>query len=144
MAERLPSLDLIAEEVHAEREAQIRHADAVDTKAGIVLGFAGAVAALSAQDFEVSRAPGLVAAVLASLASLFVIVPRRFPTLDLERLRRYLRADSEFTKLTTVDTNIAMAQQLKRTLTRKTLALKYAVTLLASAVLLAAVSTLFD
>jgi hypothetical protein len=111
MAEPLPSLDLVADEVRSERDAQIRHADAVDAKAGIILGFSGAVAALTARDLDGARAPGLIAAVLAALACLFVLLPRRFPTWELQDLRKYLRADREFTRLRTVGTGIVICRE---------------------------------
>lgn len=126
MAEPMPSLELVADEVRAERDAQIRHADAVDAKAGIILAFSGAVAALTARDPGGARAPGLVAAVLAALACLVVLIPRRFPTWELQDLRKYLRADREFTTLRTVDTGILMVR-LKTVVARKALALRAAV-----------------
>jgi hypothetical protein len=144
MAERLPSLDVIAEEVRAEREAQIRHADAVDAKAGIVLGLAGAVAALTGRDSEAALVPGLVAAVASALAALAVLLPQRFPTWELRDLRRYLRADPEFTRLRIVDTGILMVQQLKGVLARKAVALRCAVVLPAVAVLLGAGATILN
>jgi hypothetical protein len=144
MAEPLPSLELVADEVRSERDAQIRHPDAVDAQAGIVLGFAGAVAALTASDLDGARTPGLVAAVLSALACLLVLVPRQFPTWELQDLRRYLRADREFTRLRTVDTGILMVQQLKTVVARKALALQAAVVLLAAAVTLTAGGTLVE
>lgn len=144
MAEPMPSLELVSDEVRAERDAQIRHADAVDAKAGIILGFSGAVAALTARDLGGARAPGLVAAVLAALACLLVLIPRRFPTWELQDLRKYLRADREFTTLRTVDTGILMVQQLKAVVARKALALRAAVMLLGAAVALTAGGTLVE
>jgi hypothetical protein len=44
---RLRSLDPVLEEVRSERNSQLRHFDALDAKAGIILGFAGALVALS-------------------------------------------------------------------------------------------------
>lgn len=41
------SLDVVREEVRAERGAQLQHFDSIDTKAGILLGFAGALVALA-------------------------------------------------------------------------------------------------
>lgn len=41
------SLDVVQEEVRAERAGQLANFDAIDTKAGILLGFAGALVALS-------------------------------------------------------------------------------------------------
>jgi hypothetical protein len=58
------AIDVAAEEVHAERIAQLRHFDAVDTKAGVVLGFAGAITALSTGPVALVPEAGLLAAVL--------------------------------------------------------------------------------
>ena len=41
------SLDVVREEIRIERAAQLQHFDALDSKAGIVLGFAGAIVALA-------------------------------------------------------------------------------------------------
>jgi hypothetical protein len=42
----LPSLDLVAGQVAAERETMNSHAESLDTKAGVVLGFAGVMVGL--------------------------------------------------------------------------------------------------
>lgn len=41
------SLDLITHEAEIERDSQLREFDSIDSKAGIILGFAGALAALA-------------------------------------------------------------------------------------------------
>ena len=116
MAERLPSLDLIASEVRAEREAQSRHADALEAKAGIVLGFAGAIVAVSATRIEASVVPGTLSAVGAVLQCLIMFGRDRFPRLDLRRLRDdFVRSEPAFTRLSILDAQVFMIdQQLKR------------------------------
>ena len=44
----LPSLSLIVEQVATERETMNAHAESLDTKAGVVLGFAGVLVGLGA------------------------------------------------------------------------------------------------
>jgi hypothetical protein len=44
----LPSLSLIVEQVAIERETTNDHAESLDTKAGVVLGFAGVLVGLGA------------------------------------------------------------------------------------------------
>jgi len=44
----LPSLSLVVEQVTAERETMNAHAESLDTKAGVVLGFAGVLVGLRA------------------------------------------------------------------------------------------------
>lgn len=56
MSQPLQSLDEISGLVLAERDAQVRHVESLDTKAGIVLGFAGAVVALGTRDHRNLRA----------------------------------------------------------------------------------------
>jgi hypothetical protein len=41
------SLEIVAEEVKSERRMQLAHFDSLDSRAGIVLGFAGAIVALT-------------------------------------------------------------------------------------------------
>ncbi len=43
----ISAIDIVADEVRSERAAQLGHFDAVETKAGVLLGFAGAITALS-------------------------------------------------------------------------------------------------
>ena len=44
---RVRSITLVKEIVRDERSAQLAHFDALDTKAGVILGFAGVLVALS-------------------------------------------------------------------------------------------------
>jgi hypothetical protein len=46
-SEQVRSLDIVFEELRTERDQQLHHFDALDQKAGIVLGFAGALVALA-------------------------------------------------------------------------------------------------
>jgi hypothetical protein len=109
----LPSLSLLSDEVASELTAQERRGDALDTKAGVLLGFAGVLVGLT-----VGHLHGFVAhsgAVLAGVAALLAavaFVPRSYPTLALRRLREtYLTADAEFTRRRVMDTRIAMYER---------------------------------
>ena len=53
MSESLPSLELIADELRRDRENHLRHLDAFETKAGILLGSSGALAAAALLDLAV-------------------------------------------------------------------------------------------
>jgi hypothetical protein len=109
----LPSLELLAETVESELAAQERRGDALDSKAGVLLGFAGVLVGLTVSNLDgtlatIGAACAGGAAVLAGLA----FIPRSFPTLKLRPLRRrYLTADEEFTRLRLLDTRIAMQQR---------------------------------
>src|SRR5688500_4441275 len=105
-----PSLGLLHVEVTAELGAQERHATAMDTKAGVLLGFSGVLVGLSVANLNgwlsnVAMAAAGVAAFLAGWA----YIPRSFPTLRPTSLReRYLMAQEEFTRLKLLDTRIAI------------------------------------
>lgn len=107
---------MIAARVEAERERHTAHAESLDGKAGILLGFAGVVVALRGG----GRASwiGIAGLLLTALAALFAVLafaPRPFAVLEVRHLRdRYLRADARFTRLTLVDTEIEMIELVRR------------------------------
>lgn len=101
---RLPSLDLILALVQAERDKQLGHFDALDNKIGIVLGFSGLLITLAPDVPEPLRILGVVAASTSATLSLWAFLPRGFPVLQPSPLRRYLRAEETFTRLTVLDT----------------------------------------
>ncbi len=138
MAERLPSLELIAREARVERDAQSRHVDAVDAKAGTVLGFSGVVIAVGVGALDAYRLPGLVAALLSAGFSAAVFRPQRYPVWDLRGFRQErLRSEAGFTALVILDTHIAMIERQRDLLYRNTVLLgRGLIALLAAAVLL--------
>jgi hypothetical protein len=129
---------LILEETRSEYQAQLRHFEGLDAKAGILLGFSGAVVALAPTD-DLVLAAGRLAAVLSGQLSLLAFWPRKFEVLDLFVLRqKYLAAEPRFTKLALVDTEIAMIRSRRDLLDLKARRLKLAMAALALAVLLVA------
>ena len=130
------SLDLILEETRSERQAQLKHFEGLDAKAGILLGFSGAFVALAPTDNAV-MAFGRIAAVLTGLLSLWAFWPRRLGVLNLYVLRqKHLSADPRFTKLSLLDTQVAMIRSTASLLERKAIRLKWAMALQAVAVIL--------
>lgn len=129
----MESLDLRLQTVSSERAAQLSHFDALDAKAGITLGFAGGLIAVSPDLAVVPRgiALGLLALSAASAAASFW--PRRLPALQVGNLRRYLHAEAEFTKLTLHDTYLAMVQEGWEAAQRKVRLLRLAMASLALA-----------
>lgn len=134
----LPSLELLFDEVAAELAAQERRGDALDSKAGIVLGFAGVIVGLAVQALHgVLGEGGLAVAALAALCAGTAFVPRTFPTIGVLYLRQaYLTADVEFTRLRLLDTRIAMYQHTQRLLKQKALLVTAATVALGLAVIL--------
>lgn len=123
----MESLNLLLECVQRERDAQLRHFDALDSKAGILLGFAGALITLSPGLDSWARAISLTMLALAAGLGVGAFFPRRMPTLDVVNLREYMRADEEFTKLRLHDSQLEMVSQGTLVLHRKALLLKLAV-----------------
>lgn len=115
--QQLPSLGILLAQVVAERETMNSHAESLDGKAGVILGFAGVLVGLGATAqvavsdrmiFQVGLAVAVVAAVLAAWAFL----PRRYPVLEVERLRQAnLTASEAETRLELLDTQIEMVKE---------------------------------
>lgn len=134
MNHRLSSLELVATEVQSELEQQLRHFEGLDTKAGIVLGFAGVLVALSGKVEPLLGPIGLGLAAVAALMAVWAFLPRRFPVLDLGQLREgYLTAQPEFTTLHLMDTRLEMWRLGSQILAGKALRLKVALLLIALA-----------
>ncbi len=141
--ERMPSLDLVLDRLDDERDRQLTHFEGQDTKAGVLLGFSGVLVALRPTGQSALVLTGVVLSAFAAVAALTVLWPRRFPAQDGPRLRRYLAADERLTKLTLVDSSLAMLTQAAWLLERKARALKIGfVLLLMSVVSLALSATL--
>lgn len=70
------SLDVVEAVVRRERDAQLRHWDALDAKAGVMLGFAGALAALAPANVNALVDIGRVTAVFGALVALWAFWPR--------------------------------------------------------------------
>lgn len=104
MPDRLPSLEILLELVQSERDKQLAHFDALDNKAGIVLAFSGLLITLAPDVPAVFRVIGVLVASGSAALSLWAFWPRRFPVLEPSPLRKYLRAEEGFTRLTVLDT----------------------------------------
>jgi hypothetical protein len=130
---------LIAAQVAVERSAMNSHAESLDTKAGVALGFAGVLVALSAtaQGYIANRflfQVGLVAGVVAGVLAAWAFLPRRFPVIEVLRLRdRYLTAADEETRLHLLDTQIEMVRQAADLVRRKGRRVKASLVCLAGA-----------
>lgn len=128
----MQSLEILSAEVQAEREAQARHFDGLDSKAGVALGFAGVLVALSTAS---GTSFGALAALVALLAAVFAFsayAPRAYPVLDVRTIcDRYLNSAEGFTRLHLLDTKIDMIQELAEILREKALRLRIGLVLLA-------------
>lgn len=124
------------------------HAESLDGKAGVVLGFAGVLVGLSATArlavsggaiFQIGLAVAVVAAILAAWAFL----PRRYPVLEVERLRQAnLTASAAETRLELLDTQIVMVKEAATLVKQKGWRVRAAVGCLAIAAALVVVGIL--
>jgi hypothetical protein len=118
---------------------QLTHFDSLDSKAGIVLGFAGAIVALSPSGSQVLVEVGRGIAAISGLLALSAFWPRRYWHVDLRILRDlYLDAEPAFARLRLLDTQIGMAGDMKDAIAKKAVRLKLSMAALASAVVLTA------
>lgn len=136
------SLDLLIEINQSEREAQLAHFDSLDTKAGLVLGFAGVLIALGNGSGSPSGVGSTILAAMAALASVASFWPRNFPSIDPTRLGDYAVSELAFTQLTVLDTLEVMLVETAEKLELKARRLKWALVNLTAGAVLAAVDLL--
>lgn len=138
------SLGPLEDLVGAELQFQQQHFESLDAKAGIVLGFAAAVVALSAgvttatAVAETLYAVATMAAGLASLVSIAAFWPRKFEVLDVQRARDDAlgRLPDALTRVAVLDTRVRIIDANRRLLFQKARRLKLAATSLVVAVVL--------
>jgi hypothetical protein len=141
-------LSIIAAQVASERETANAHAESLDTKAGVVLGFTGVLVALGATaqspiSANVIFQIGLGVAVAAAVFAAWAFFPRRYPVLELRRLRdNYLTSPDSETQLVLLDTQIEMVQEAIDLVKNKGLRIRLATGCLAAAAALIVVGTL--
>jgi hypothetical protein len=135
----MPSLDLLLQTVMAERDKQLAHFDALDTKAGVLLAFDGVLLAFQRSIRAEFQVPGTVLAAASAGLALWAFWPRKFPALDPADLRKYLTYETEQTRLMLHDTIGVMITRGALVLGQKAFRLKLAlVGLLLAAVTLGA------
>jgi hypothetical protein len=143
----LPSLEVISDQVASERKTMDSHAESLDAKAGVVLGFAGVLVGLGATAQALVSSGlvfqiGLGFAVGAALTAALAFLPRRVPVLEVLPMRRLLTTTEETTKLTLLDAQIKMVLQTATLVKHKGRRVKVAVALLAIAAGLVVAGTL--
>lgn len=136
------SLELLIQINQSEREAQLSHFDSMDTKSGLVLGFAGVLIALGNGTGTVAGTGSIALAAVAALAAVSSFWPRRFTSVDPTRLGDYAVSELAFTQLTVLDTFEVMLIETSQELETKSRRLKFALMSLSTAALLAAIDLL--
>jgi hypothetical protein len=139
----MPSLSILGEEeVTAGLAAQERYGDALDSNAGILLGFAGVLVGLSVANLR-GNVANAGAASAAALCAGAAFVPRTFPAPAPLRLRNsYLTAQEEFTRLRLLDTRIVVYQETESVLRKKAALLTAAAVLLGIGVILMVIGSM--
>lgn len=143
-----PSLQILLERVASERETMNAHAESLDTKAGVILGFAGVLVALGATAQATIATDGifqagLVFAAIAAGSAAWVVLPRRYPVLEVFPLRQKLLMASESeTQLQLLDTQIQMVMEVSRLVRSKGSRIRLSVMFLAIAAMLIVIGTL--
>ena len=79
MTANLPSLELILETLERERDRDATHSESLDTKAGLILGFSSALAALAPNIDSVAGRLTVVLAIAAAALATAAFWPRKLP-----------------------------------------------------------------
>ncbi|MHB1912531.1 MAG: hypothetical protein ACYCTI_10830 [Acidimicrobiales bacterium] len=109
-----PSLDLLYSLAREELDTEMRHQEALDTKAGVILGFAGVLVGLAIEHSVHERTPGLIAAGGSGFLAMVAFLPRHYPVFELGPLRqRYLTGQPDATKLVLFDALVAMVDDIR-------------------------------
>jgi hypothetical protein len=127
---RLPSLNLLLQVTMQERDKQLAHFDALDTKAGVLLAFDGVLIAVSRGIRFAFLLPGVILTSVSAVLALAAFWPRKFPALDPWVLRQFLTYETEDTGLKLHDTIARAVTQGGRLLHLKARNLKLALMLL--------------
>jgi hypothetical protein len=126
--------ELIAEEARQALVVQEQRFDALDSKAGVMLGFAAALSALAPAGVHPVVEVGRVVAVAGGVAALWASWPHRFAVIDLGRLREaYLSSELAFLRRRLLETRVALAERQAVTLRRKALGVRASMILLSFA-----------
>jgi hypothetical protein len=146
----LPSLQILLDQIASERETMSAHAENLDAKAGVVLGFAGVLIGLGATaQVTISTnavfQAGLGVAVVAAVSAALAFFPRKYPVLEARSLRdKYLTEPESATRLRLLDTQIEMINQTAVLAKQKGRRLRVAVICLAIAAFLVVLGTLIS
>jgi hypothetical protein len=109
----------VAEVVSSELETQDRRGDAIDTKAGLILGFSGVLAGIQVHAGGSGHLPAVSIDGLTAVIALFALLPRPFPGLAPRRIRDYAHWTADQATLQFLDTRIEIFERTRQRLNRK-------------------------
>jgi hypothetical protein len=130
------SLETILDEARSERAIQLRHFDALDARAGVILGFAGVLVALFPSGGPLIDL-GRLAAVASGLLALWTFSQRPETGVDLSPLiEQYSSADPDFTVRRLIRAHVDLTEILRRLVRVKIARLRASMTALAAGAVL--------
>jgi hypothetical protein len=130
-----PSMSVVRAELDIELSLLERRSASVDTKAGLVLGFAGVLVGLTKDTSSWITVGGQILAVLAAVVAIRAFLPRYGGAVNPLALRRkYLTTDEAVTKLLILDTRLVIKEQDEDALKTKARRLRAAVVILLLAI----------
>jgi hypothetical protein len=120
-----------------EREIQAKRGESADSRAGLILGFSGALAALALNTKTLLALPGALVAVAAAVCAMRVLWPRPQNTVDPVVMRRiFVAAPETDTKKAALDRRVADYEKNKEWINTKNQRLKVSISLLTTAIVL--------
>jgi hypothetical protein len=130
-----------ADVTRSELESQERRGDGIDTKAGLVLGFAGVLASIQLHGASDARLIALSLDGLTATLAVLGLRSRPFPGLSPRRVRDYAPWTADQATLKVLDTRIEIYETTQRKLGRKVRFLSGASVTLLAAVIAAVVAS---
>src|SRR5438105_15765550 len=119
--------DRLAETVRHERDAQLGHFESLDTKAGVLIGFAGVVVLLASRIHGIPADIGKAFGGASALLALRAFIPRKYPILDPLQVRKIFSSMRlEDATVRVVDTEIEVVYEASRPLEAQRRSLKLA------------------
>jgi hypothetical protein len=132
------SINVVRKELDIERDLQAKIADTADSRAGVVLGFSGAVAGLALNSKILLAIPAAVVAAAAAVVAATVLWPRAASTVEPQYLTtNYAARDEVATKVEVHKRRLKDYDQNKDISKAKLGRLKAAIAMLAGAIVLA-------
>jgi hypothetical protein len=122
-------------------ETQDRRGDAIDTKAGLILGFSGVLAGIQVHAGGSAQPPVVSLDGLTAVIALIAVLPRPFPGLAPRRIRDYAHWTADQAILQLLDTRIEIFERTRQRLNRKADVLMAASISLAAAVVATVVTS---
>jgi hypothetical protein len=119
-------VDLLLNVIMMERDKQLSHFDALDTKAGVLIAFVGVLIGLTHGIPWPYGLPGAVLAAASAFIALSAFWPRGFPFLRPSTLSYYVAHEADYTRLTLHDTIGQMITEGAQLLDDKARKLKWA------------------